>query len=117
MTPIAQTSTGFPWPSFLKISGGRRWHQRCECKTRRHEHAPGAMYPGVPHVVVSALYVCSSIILLNPKSAMSRSASSSLLLNRRFSGFKSAVLVSPPPFLSKSVGTDRGARCRRGGGS
>lgn len=44
---------------------------------------------GVPQVVVRALKVVSSITLDKPKSAINKSESSSLLLNSKFSGFKS----------------------------
>lgn len=47
--------------------------------------------PGVPQVVVNAEKVDSSIILLSPKSAMSRSESSSLERKRRFSGLRSVA--------------------------
>lgn len=64
-----ETHTGFPCPLFLKISG--------------------AIYPGVPHVVVKTWNCSSSMILDRPKSAISRSALSSGVRNRRFSGFRS----------------------------
>ena len=64
-----ETYTGLPWPVFLKISG--------------------AIYPGVPHVVVRTWNASSSMIRLRPKSAINRSALSSGVLNSRFSGFRS----------------------------
>lgn len=66
---MSPTYTGLPWPLFLKISG--------------------AMYPGVPQVVVSTWNCSSSIILESPKSAISKSALSSGVLNNRFSGLRS----------------------------
>lgn len=70
---ISCTYTGFPWPDFLKISG--------------------AIYPGVPQVVVNTWNCSSSMILDKPKSAIIRSALSSGVRKRRFSGFKSRCTI------------------------
>ena len=64
-----ETYTGFPWPDFLNISG--------------------AMYPGVPHVVVKTWKASSSIIRERPKSAIRRSALSSGVRKSKFSGLRS----------------------------
>lgn len=102
MTPMAQISTGLPWPAFLNISGwliSSAW--KCEKATRylqpcsqgsSEESQPnvsGLYETLTPHVVVRILNLSSSKTLDNPKSANIRSASSALDLKRIFSGFKS----------------------------
>jgi hypothetical protein len=64
--------TGFPWPVFLKISG--------------------AMYPGVPQVVVRTWNCSSSMMRERPKSAMRSSAWFSGVRKRRFSGLRSVCI-------------------------
>lgn len=102
MTPMAQISTGLPWPAFLNISGylissvwkfrkSTRYSQPCNQESWE-ENQPNALHVYeslTPHVVVRIANLSSSKTLDNPKSANIRSASSALDLKRMFSGFKS----------------------------
>jgi len=108
---MAQTSTGLPCPTGSQIckSAARSTNKRMQRKRTLLENfwrhiLRGELTvfkfiqvrgqwnrrtPGVPQISVSLVSLSVPTILLSPKSATMMSASSSLVRNKRFSGFKS----------------------------